>query len=531
MYLILWSLQLVVEGLTVFSIWRLNMLPDQYMIMLIAVFLLLWCLTGLLLLLPAQKKNGGKIRRGIACVLTLVIVLVCALVVTVTSDVYKTLHAVTNPGEEKPEASRSIYVLANDPAQSMEDLKGYPIALVENYDTGNVEQVLDQLRQILGSVETVRTESLLAQVDALYAGTAKAVIVNDANLSGLEDVEGYEDFSDKARLLCQVAIVEVQQTPVIPEDPTEPGESQVTDPTVDVEQTEPTEETEPTSAVDSQITAPVITGPDDITKNPFLVYISGSDTRSNILSNSRCDVNILAVVNPTTKQVLLISTPRDYYISNPAGNGAKDKLTHCGNFGISNSVEVLEGLYQDRISYYAQINFKGFETFIDAIGGVTVYSDVSFKAATGDYFTKGENVMDGAKALAFARERYNLSGGDNARAQNQMKVIKAVIQKVTSGTTIISRYSEILDSLSGMFRTNISMEEMGALVKMQLGDMASWEVLSYSAQGTNAMRTTYSMPGVSLSVQLPVQESLDHAITLIDRMISGEVLTEDDLAY
>ena len=61
---------------------------------------------------------------------------------------------------------------------------------------------------------------------------------------------------------------------------------------------------------------------------PFVVYISGSDTRSKVLKSSRSDVNILAVINPRTKQILLVNTPRDYYIGNPAGNDALDKLTH-----------------------------------------------------------------------------------------------------------------------------------------------------------------------------------------------------------
>ena len=64
-------------------------------------------------------------------------------------------------------------------------------------------------------------------------------------------------------------------------------------------------------------TEPVIPG--DVTNTPFAIYISGSDTRSNMLTVSRSDVNILVVVNPVTKQILLINTPRDYYVENPEG--------------------------------------------------------------------------------------------------------------------------------------------------------------------------------------------------------------------
>ncbi len=518
-YVLLWVLQLAVEGLTVFSVWRLNMLPNQYLMLLVALFLLLWSLTGALLLIPSKKKNGGGVRKGIAAVLVLAIVAVCAVAVTVTTDVYETLHKVIDqPGEEDEDtAKRSIYVLVSDPSQSLTDVRGYSVGIVKDYDKANVEQVLQYMEQEIGAqVPTVTLDSMLDQVDALYSGNVKLIIVNEANLGVLEEQEGYTDFHEKARLLCEVKITEQEK---LPTDPTEPSGT---------DSAEPTEDTEPST--EPPLTAPSIEEPEDITTHSFLVYIAGSDTRSNKLGNGRNDVNILAVVNPVNKQILLINTPRDYYIANPAGNGQKDKLTHCGNSGVSNSVKALEELYGDRIDYYAQINFKGFETFIDAIDGVTVYSDVSFRSSDGNFrFKKGENVLDGEKALAFARERYNLAGGDVARAQNQMKVIKAVVQKLTSGTTIISRYADILDSLSGMFRTNMAMEEMSLLVKMQLSDMASWEIFSYATIGKQASRVTYSIPGEPLSVQLPVEESVEHARQLIDRVISGEILTEADV--
>lgn len=71
-----------------------------------------------------------------------------------------------------------------------------------------------------------------------------------------------------------------------------------------------------------------------ITKQPFVIYCSGSDERdSDINAKSRSDVNILAVVNPKTRQILLINTPRDYYLP-LAFNGELDKLTHAGMYGV-----------------------------------------------------------------------------------------------------------------------------------------------------------------------------------------------------
>ena len=275
----------------------------------------------------------------------------------------------------------------------------------------------------------------------------------------------------------------------------------------------------------NQVEMPEVTP--NITNTPILIYLSGSDTRDQMLTTSRNDVNILAVVNPNTKQILLINTPRDYYIGNPAGGGAKDKLTHCGIYGIDCSMEALAGLYQEEINYYAQINFTGFKTLIDAIGGVTVYSDTAFKAINTEIHV-GNNDLDGAGALDFARARHALSGGDNDRGKHQMGVIRAVVQKLSAGT-ILTHYAEIMDSLAGMFITDMSSGDVSSLVRMQLSDLAKWDVFTYAVTGTGGRAETYSMPGWSLYVMYPNEETVAHATELIDKMVDGETLTENDI--
>lgn len=90
------------------------------------------------------------------------------------------------------------------------------------------------------------------------------------------------------------------------------------------------------------ITAGEVTGAEahKVTLEPFVVYLSGVDTRGALTENARSDVNILAVVNPETKQVALINTPRDYYVD-LAGTSSKDKLTHAGMYGVQTSMDTL----------------------------------------------------------------------------------------------------------------------------------------------------------------------------------------------
>ena len=194
------------------------------------------------------------------------------------------------------------------------------------------------------------------------------------------------------------------------------------------------------------------------------------------------------------------------------------------------SMEALAQLYDVEVDYYAQINFTGLETLIDAIGGVTVYSDVAFKTADDYYISQGENELNGAQALSFARERKRLAGGDNARGQNQMKVIKAVIAKATSGTTIISNYTDIMASLEGMFATSMPMSEISSLVKMQLGDMAQWDVKSFAVTGFDGSEYTYSAPGARAYVMYPNEEMVAKAANIIDRIFADEIITDADLA-
>ena len=82
----------------------------------------------------------------------------------------------------------------------------------------------------------------------------------------------------------------------------------------------------------------------DITKDPFAFYLSGIDTSGNVASKARSDVNIVVAVNPKTKNVLMINTPRDYYVTLHS-KGKKDKLTHSGIFGIETSLATVGDIF------------------------------------------------------------------------------------------------------------------------------------------------------------------------------------------
>ena len=382
----------------------------------------------------------------------------------------------------------SVYALADNPAESVADIKDGVFAITQNYDYEHTKTTLDKIRENLGQdVHTQNYDTVFDMVDALYAGNVDAMILNVAYVDVIRDQKGYEDFSDRTKTLYDHEV----KTSVVQEN---------------------TQDTR------------------DITKDPFIIYISGSDTRNLKLATSRSDVNILAVVNPATKQVLLLNTPRDYYVETTVSGGMRDKLTHCGIYGIDCSMGTLTNLYEENVDYYVQINFNGFETLIDAIGGITVEAEKSFRTSEGGYYiSQGTNQLSGAVALSYVRERKSFADGDNARGRHQMQAIEAIIKKVSSGTTVLNNYSAILSSMEGMFATNMSSSEISALVRMQLTDMASWNVKSFAVTGTGSSQKTYSMPTKRSYVMIPDESQIDYARKLVDKVVDGGILSDNDL--
>ena len=287
------------------------------------------------------------------------------------------------------------------------------------------------------------------------------------------------------------------------------------------------------TALDS-MTSGLLTGAEanKITKEPFVVYLSGVDNRGDLTEKARSDVNILAVVNPTTKQAALINTPRDYYVD-LAGTDSKDKLTHAGLYGVETSMATLGNLYGVNVEHYLRINFAGFINIIDAIGGVDVYSDQAFTSvgSPGYYdpttFVEGWNHLDGKAALAFARERHAFASGDIQRGINQMKVIDAMLNKIKSPALLMG-FSKIMDAAADCFVTSFSQDQISALVRMQLSDFAEWDIESYTVTGTSSSSTKcYSAKGQKLYVMKPDDASVSKAREMIASVLGGEGTVAD----
>lgn len=259
----------------------------------------------------------------------------------------------------------------------------------------------------------------------------------------------------------------------------------------------------------------------NVTEDSFNIYISGLDTEGSIDVVSRSDVNMIVTVNPKTHKVLLTSIPRDYYLELPNADGAKDKLTHTGVHGIKETVAAIEKLTGLDMNYYVKVNYTTVTSLVDAIGGIDVESDYTFVThGMGVYyeFYEGTNYLDGARALAFARERKSFSDGDLQRNKNQQKVLEGVLKKALSSTTILTRYTSILDAIEDCVEINMSQDDIRSLIKMQTDGMPSWDIEKQSIVGVSSSEVCY-LDGMNLyaSVVLQDQESI---VSAVDKIIA-----------
>lgn len=251
----------------------------------------------------------------------------------------------------------------------------------------------------------------------------------------------------------------------------------------------------------------------------FVLYFSGIDVWGWTDIKSRSDVNIIAVVNTNTRHIQLINTPRDYYVELPISNGAKDKLTHAGLYGVENSMGALEMLYGIDIDYYLRMNFSGFEKIIDTMGGIDVYSEYEFTVDPIKHYEQGYNHLTGLEALAFVRERHAFAAGDNQRGKNQMALVQAMVKKVCS-IDFLNNYEEVLDELTDMYRTNMDVELIASLVISQLLNDTEWTVDTFSVTGTGGSEATYSAPNSVGYVMYPNMEDVAKATELMNAVLN-----------
>lgn len=386
-----------------------------------------------------------------------------------------------------------VCVLSNDKAQNLNDAANYKFAINSTASNANINTSIESISSETGkTIKPTEYTNWSNLVNALYDNkNVQAIVINHSMMSIIS--QEFPDFEDSIKIIKTYEYKEKVELDA------------------------------------SNV---------NVKRDPFIIYVSGissddgEDTK--LASKALSDVNILAVINPETKQVLLVTTPRDSYIkiSNSSGVTGYDKLAHAGSYGVDKSIEALENLYGINIDYYVKINFAGSQAVIDALGGITIESEIEFtngwEAAPVSYhFVQGANECDGEKAIAFARERKAFAAGDFQRGRNQTAVIKGIIQKATS-PAILTRYSAVMDTVSDMFLTNIPSSAISDLVKLQLSNSTPWNIQTYSISGkTDEYRHLEVSNVYGASIVLPYEEDISTATKLMNNVIAGETFDVD----
>lgn len=248
--------------------------------------------------------------------------------------------------------------------------------------------------------------------------------------------------------------------------------------------------------------------------SPFTIYLSGIDNRDHTLPfAARSDVNLILAVNPAKHKILLLNTPRDFYVP-LAMNGKLDKLTHAGLYGVNESIHTLENFYGIKFNYYARINFDATSTIIDQLGGVDIPIPYVVNTYHGHrHYEPGNYHLNGDEALDFARERVSISwaGGDRERGRNQEKIITALLQKLQQDKTNLTKLDQIFNSIAKNIQTNFTPDDLKYLVQKQLSNFSNWQIESIDVDGKADITSTFTYPEPKHFVWHPYQDTVDKA--------------------
>lgn len=465
--------------------------------LLLAIFLFVF-ITGVLSIV--SKKILRYLSVGLNVLLTMVVVAGLVLLPILEKRIKNIFKDVRTD-----EAIINIYTISEKYKEDIHKFAHSTFIIQKRNDQENQKYAIDTLEEVLdvSAIKTLSKDDIISAVEALYSGEADLLILNEAYVDMIEEIEKFSNFSEETRIVYTI-----------------------------------------TKEIEVEIEDPVER---DITNSLFTVYVAGEDTRSGRLSiYGRTDVDIVMNINPVTKQIMIIGIPRDTYIPNPAIDYGYDKLTHLGNDGIQNTMKGVNEYYDIDIDYYGVVNFGTFKNIVNALGGVDIDNPYYFFTSGGngaqfsaqDYeFPEGRIHLTGDSALAYCRERYNLSNGDYGRSEHQTIVLKAIIQKLMNPETI-GKYDDLLYALQGQFLTNIDVEDIYKLVAMQLDDNSKWDIISYHLGGEGDMQGTASMGwDRRLYVVHPFETQVKFIQKETQKMKNNEIViqqalpNEDDTTY
>ncbi|UQS82039.1 LCP family protein [Bombilactobacillus folatiphilus] len=223
-------------------------------------------------------------------------------------------------------------------------------------------------------------------------------------------------------------------------------------------------------------------------RKPVTILLLGVDTGGEGRDDrGNSDTMIVATINPKTKKTVLMSIPRDtltqiYGVKN--NKHIIQKINSAYNLGESEAaVKTVQKLVNIKVDNYITLDFHSLPKIVDAVGGVEVNAPFAF-SYDGSSFHKGKQVINGKQSLSYARMRYEDPDGDYGRQMRQRQVITGIVKKATSLSTL-PNLQKVLNSISNSMSTNLSLDDITALVQYYRG--ASKNIDSDHLQGMGTL--------------------------------------------
>ncbi|WP_169795802.1 LCP family protein [Curtobacterium ammoniigenes] len=182
------------------------------------------------------------------------------------------------------------------------------------------------------------------------------------------------------------------------------------------------------------------------------ILLIGSDTRSATLgeiasgapTNERSDTLMLVHISADRSRVAVVSLMRDLFVAIP-GHGTTKLNAAFSYGGVPLTIATVEQLLHVNIDHVAVMDFDGFASMSEAVGGVPVTAPFAFDSRNmpGYHFTAGRNVVSGQRALAFVRERYAFADADFQRVRDQQSFIQGMLEVVLHGNRSIGQLTNL----------------------------------------------------------------------------------------
>ncbi|WP_280696127.1 LCP family protein [Kitasatospora sp. GP82] len=170
------------------------------------------------------------------------------------------------------------------------------------------------------------------------------------------------------------------------------------------------------------------------------VPTTGSDAKAPAWKEgaARSDTMMLMHIAADRKSVSVVSIARDTWVDIPGHGQAKINAAYSWG-GPALMVETVQNLTNIRIDHVAVIDWNGFRSLTDTVGGVDITIPKTIEAVGGaQHWDAGTQHMDGATALSYVRERHGLPNGDLDRTKRQQNFLRALMKQTLSSGTLSS---------------------------------------------------------------------------------------------